>query len=57
MIQKIFYSKDELKYALLKENQIDYIIEAKINSQQADFLESGITKCFENESVVIYRVD
>lgn len=57
VIQKIFYSKDELKYALLKENQIDYIIEAKINSQQADFLESGITKCFENESVVIYRVD
>lgn len=56
LINTIFYSDDEQKYVLLKANQIDYIIEAKINSDRVETQDTNIVKCFENNSVVVYKV-
>ena len=56
LINTIFYSDHKQKYALLKANQIDYIIEAKINSDRVEIQDTNIVKCFENNSVVVYEV-
>lgn len=56
LINTIFYSDHKQKYALLKANQIDYIIEAKFNSDRVGIQDTNIVKCFENNSVVVYEV-